>query len=92
MAYIDAERAKRIIIKTEWENKGIPLAFCQMIDLMPTADVVEVKHGEWTYDEQNECFVCSECGLSALNNYRGLSVDSEYCPHCGAKMDGKGDT
>ena len=40
--YIDAELAKRIIIKTEWENKGIPLAFCQMIDLMPTADVVEV--------------------------------------------------
>lgn len=95
MAYIDAERAKRIIIKTEWKNKGIPLAFCQMIDLMPTADVEEVKHGCWNLTKTefgwNGCeypteYTCTVCG--------GISpcCEEPYCPNCGAKMDGRRDT
>ena len=56
---------------------------------MPTADVQEVKHRKWIYDEENECFVCPECKYSSLNNYRGLSVDSDYCHKCGTKMDGE---
>jgi len=31
-------------------------------------------------------FVCSNCKAAALNNYRGLSVDSRFCPHCGKYM------
>lgn len=46
------------------------------------------KEGEWRYNEDCECFVCSVCGNSALNNYRGLSVDSNFCPNCGAHMTG----
>lgn len=49
----------------------------------------EIKHevkGEWIYDEENDCYICSECKSSALNNYRGLSTDSPYCPTCGAHM------
>lgn len=45
------------------------------------ADVVEVKHGHWI--EDNEFFRCSECGL--LTDFRL----SNFCPNCGAKMDGK---
>ena len=59
-----------------------------IIKEQPTADVVEVKHGEWIYDEENDCYICSVCGETALNNYRGLSVASNGCPHCLAKMDG----
>ena len=44
--------------------------------------------GEWKYDEDCECFVCSVCGHSALNNYRMLSTNSNFCPNCGAKMKG----
>ena len=47
--------------------------------------------GEWIYDEDCECFVCSVCVNSALNNYRGLSVNSNYCPNCGANMKGGGE-
>ena len=36
-----------------------------------------VKHGEWCGT------VCSACGASTANGF-----DYEYCPHCGAKMDG----
>lgn len=46
------------------------------------------KEGEWKYDEDCDCFVCSVCVNSALNNYRGLSVNSNFCPNCGAKMKG----
>ena len=58
------------------------------IDDAPTVDAVEVVHARWIWSEENECWVCSNCELSALNNYRGNSTDSNYCPHCGAKMDG----
>ena len=45
-----------------------------------------VKHGHWTWDAKNECWVCDNCGLSALNDYRGNSTDSKYCPNCGLEM------
>jgi hypothetical protein len=62
----------------------------QLITKQPTADVVEVKHGEWVHTDKARHWTfkdeCSECtyheydrdDLSYLN----------YCPHCGAKMDG----
>ena len=49
----------------------------------------EVKHeveAEWIYDEENECFICDNCKSSALNNYRGPSYNSRFCPECGSKM------
>ena len=42
--------------------------------------------GRWIWNEESECWVCSNCELSALNNYRGNSTDSEFCPHCGFDM------
>lgn len=57
---------------------------------MPAADVEEVRHGEWRVEtdeeEPNPMFklvVCSACGDKANYMYN-------YCPHCGAKMDGGG--
>ena len=49
-----------------------------------------VKHGRWVYDEHEMEWCCSEClrmapiGLSAY-------ILSDYCPKCGAKMDGGSD-
>ena len=37
-------------------------------------------------DEDEYDFICSNCGYCALNNYRGLPVDSRFCPHCGKFM------
>ncbi len=30
--------------------------------------------------------LCSECGFSALNDYKGNPVASKFCPHCGKYM------
>ncbi len=70
--------AERKIRKLEAELKG-------------KADFVEAKHGQWIWNDEDECWICSNCELSALNNYRGNSTESNYCPNCGAKMDGDTD-
>lgn len=69
----------------------------------PTADVVEVRHGEWVVDaykgdeivripyvvhEHNEPY-CSLCGTYALLDGKEDYVPSNFCPRCGAKMDGE---
>ena len=56
------------------------------IEEMPAADVAPVKHGHWV----NENFYthCSACGNMAIYDKYGQEVESDYCPRCGAKMDG----
>lgn len=41
---------------------------------------------EWLYSEVDPVYVCSACGYCALNDYRGRSTDSRFCPHCGKFM------
>ena len=65
----------------------------------PTVDAVEVVHAHWKFDP-NGCdwgigaYRCSYCGNknSALpineDAYVYSYACSNYCPHCGAKMDG----
>lgn len=57
-----------------------------VLDEMPAADVEPVKHGHWI----NENFYthCSACGKMAIYDKYGQEFESDYCPHCGAKMDG----
>lgn len=53
----------------------------------PAADVVEVKHGKWI--KKNDCAfpVCSECH-TWTDELQG-TAEFNYCPNCGAKMDGR---
>ena len=53
-----------------------------------SADVAEVKHGEWKGKpiagySNIRCSVCNAVFLSQTGKWH-------YCPNCGAKMDGKG--
>lgn len=60
-----------------------------ILNNVPTADVVEVKHGEWKqcfedWRKQIEGDECSACGFQ----HYGTSISNyNYCPNCGAKMD-----
>ncbi len=58
---------------------------------VPAADVVEVRHGEWSKQEDKLChwFICSYCGERPPLNIWKYEWHSPYCPNCGAKMDGK---
>lgn len=49
---------------------------------IPAADVVPVVHGRWVDADFCGQYECSECGNNAVDLY-------DFCPNCGAKMDGK---
>jgi hypothetical protein len=61
----------------------------------PTADAVEVRHGEWIFDftlNGDDFYHCSICDrqevLNGLCNERNIATHLPYC-HCGAKMNGE---
>lgn len=33
-----------------------------------------------------DVYACSNCGFTALNDWKGMSTDSRFCPHCGKFM------
>jgi rubrerythrin len=56
------------------------------------ADVVEVRHGEWIEHkraEESEGLLISNFECSLCHGWE--RKESDYCPNCGAKMDGKGE-
>ena len=68
----------------------------QYIEALPAADVAPVVHGRWIHSryedcsEQFELVKCSQCNHEAYAMafyVRG----GNYCPACGAKMDGGAD-
>ena len=60
------------------------------VDNAPAADVVEVKHGEWLSNAQTDEYVCSKCdGIAPVDCEKEDFYKSNYCPNCGAKMDGE---
>lgn len=50
---------------------------------MPAADVTPVVHGRWI-EEGSLIITCSEC----KRGYNLIAKFTNYCPNCGAKMDG----
>ena len=72
------------------------------VDNAPTVDAVEVVHGRWE-DEYGGAFAnpryrCSVCKEKAtyrheqdcLVGWHEVQALTDYCSHCGAKMDGDG--
>lgn len=69
----------------------------QMLEQLPAADVAPVVHGRWISWEKAENFIpspdrheCSVCHDAAQVLVNGFELLSDYCPNCGAKMDGGG--
>ena len=60
----------------------------EVISEAPTVDAVEVVHGRWIVKGQD--VFCSHCDKESGHNQWGASAFSDYCPNCGAKMDGDG--
>lgn len=60
---------------------------------LPAADVAPVVHGKWVhsrYDRSSEQFDVVKCSRGGLEAYAmAYHVrDGNYCPNCGARMDG----
>ena len=100
MSYIEKEKALRLL-KGECVAR-YPASFsfglfaaADEISKMPTADVVEVKHGEWkyyecvsSYDGTISGYACSVCNAFVDDEYfETEEFHKKFCGNCGAKMD-----
>ena len=63
--------------------------FIRYVKEFPAADVQPVKHGRWI--NENFCTRCSACGNMTIYDKYSREVESDYCPNCGARMDGDRD-
>ena len=65
-----------------------------LIDEQHTVDAVEVVHGRWDKyidDDGDKASRCTACGWNIT--YEDCTLEElgyNYCPNCGAKMDGDG--
>ncbi|MBE6745857.1 MAG: hypothetical protein E7558_00185 [Ruminococcaceae bacterium] len=63
------------------------------IDMIPAADVVEIRHEQWKWGYRNGQYGiwCTNCGAGWVNseNTEWIALEHDYCPKCGAKMDKK---
>jgi len=80
--YIEREAARELMeqaLDDDWEIQYAD----DRLDEIPSADVVEVRHGHWIkHGKPNVLFwSCSCCGQ--VERYM-----TPYCCSCGAKMDG----
>ena len=82
------EGLKSVLYGWEDYNTGVDSAVYK-VENAPTVDAVEVVHGRWEkHSQSEEVYICSECCLNVADfEMRWLN----YCPNCGAKMDGDGD-
>ena len=102
MRLIDADdfrswlvRARRFL-KCQDDNRTAAHAIGKIIehlDKVPTADVEPVRHGKWVVvkDEYGGYARCSVCG-DEFTCWEGDCAITNYCPSCGAKMQGGGCT
>ena len=60
------------------------------LNKIPAADVAHVRHGRWEWDTE-DIYRCSNCAeKSHVKEVMG-HPEWDYCPNCGAKMDGGDD-
>ena len=68
-------------------HTGLADCIARDISELPAADVVPVRHGRWVEKEKYTfgiMYDCSLCEDRILDNGHPWN----YCPNCGAKMDG----
>lgn len=85
---------RRVTVDADEVNFGV--------DKIPAADVAPVVHGCWKAQMESEItgwlktfvrndrivgYICSNCGDEAID-YADAYFLPDYCPNCGAKMDG----
>ena len=68
--------------------------FIERIKAQPAAEVAPMVHARWLDEDFPEEMatvhgfaICSACGELSHKAEHGYNILSEYCPHCGAKMD-----
>ena len=83
--YIEREAAIRALTLHDCDSAGAKMAICDL----PAADVATVRHGWWV---KRGCkWQCTNCKV--LMSIDGTPKENllNYCPNCGAMMEGGSD-
>ena len=87
MRLVDADDLDEKGIEFSDTNVYVPI---EAIWNAPTIDAEPVVHGEWIIERSpvEAEIKCSECGYSYIDADSYAKAEYNYCPNCGAKMDG----
>ena len=88
--YIEREAATNVACNILWKMNDLSTSvMAKALNSIPAADVAPVVHGRWI--DKGEYAVCTECGGRSGTQYDGVEpipLMTQFCPNCGAKMDG----
>ena len=85
--YIKRETAVRAVMAAKWGDGSDGAMAMEIVASAPAADVAPVVHGRWEPGNP----ICPVCGG---DKFKDLDADiwcdwqPDFCPNCGAKMDG----
>ena len=95
----DCKDCKTYVRDCEYDRIYTKMDFCGWIDDAPTVDAEPVVHGRWIIKDNPGTgwyrVTCSECGedvtsvAPVIGFFPKAKVTWDFCPNCGAKMDGK---
>ena len=95
--YKDIELLDCMILSEKSDKfcEGVRFAM-EKVDKLPTADVQEVRHGEWIEMAENstgKIIPCTNCNKPINPNRKDVELHRtkekpDYCPNCGADMRG----
>lgn len=89
--YIRKQEAIDIVVFECGKWTGLAKEISKQLKQLPPADVASIRHSRWIKTEDGA--ECEKCGREAV--YQIVDDHWEYepwCPHCGSKMDGHGES
>lgn len=84
--YIKRDTAIRAVMAAKWVDGSDGAMAMEIVASPPAADVAPVVHGWWNATET--CSLCGEKSTEGLDATTWNYWLPNYCPHCGARMDG----
>ena len=80
------------ILQTKTGERKMQISKAERIaDALIADDVIVQNHGKWVKLPTGWAnLVCSICFGMSLVDAKGKPIKTNYCPNCGAKMDGDG--
>ncbi len=81
--YIEREAVRNAL----YEADAITMKGVAILNQFPAADVAPVVHGRWEVYMDGKYLMCSACKASFWDENEDGGTN--YCPNCGARMDGE---
>ena len=80
---------RKAVRDTLYDADAITMSGVKILNQFPSADVAPVRHGRWVSVPHKLARVCSVCNRDEPYKFADIDADVyDYCPNCGAKMDG----